>query len=156
LVDKKGAIRLVRTPKLTAEDTRIEQVTEVRIGADGSSRCVRSVTSYGLAALGQRDNFLEGPSGERRRQVSGGLLDSNSRSRLVELTINDATLREFDRPTTVKLTYDIQSQFTGSPDREGNLSDPKVWGRLLAYNLDYDRGVAMKFYGPFVLEHRYL
>ena len=42
VVDDKGTIRLLRTPPLSADGNRIEQTTEVWIGADGSSRCERS------------------------------------------------------------------------------------------------------------------
>ena len=44
VVDDKGAIRLTRTPPLTADDNRIEQDTDVWVGPDGSSRCERDVT----------------------------------------------------------------------------------------------------------------
>ena len=32
-----------------------------------------------------------------------------------------------------------------SPDREGSVTDSKVWGKLLAYNLDYDRKAPLEF-----------
>ena len=44
VVDDKGAIRLTRTPPLTPDDNRIEQMTNVWVGPDGSSRCERDVT----------------------------------------------------------------------------------------------------------------
>ena len=84
-----------------------------RRGASG--RCV----SYGSAALGQRDTFLEVPAGERRRQVTSELQDANSRSRLGHLTLDEAALRDLDRPVTVRMTYEISSLFSGTPDREG-------------------------------------
>ena len=74
----KPVLRLVRTPKFTPDDNRIEQKTLVSIGADGSSRCQRSVAYYGSAALTQRDYWMEVPPGERRRLVTVELQDANS------------------------------------------------------------------------------
>ena len=156
LVDDKGNLRLHRTPKVTIDDNRIEQTTHVWIGVDGSTRCERVAQFYGLAAIGQRDSFLETPAGERRRIVTNELQDSNSRARLLKLVIDEATLRDFDSPVKVRTTFEIPGHFSGTPDREGSLSDSKVWGRLLAYNLDYDRDVALQFYAPFELKHRYV
>jgi tetratricopeptide (TPR) repeat protein len=156
LVDRKGTIRLLRTPKLTAADNRVEQVTEVYIGTDGSSRCERIVTSYGSAAMLARDSFLDVPSGERRRQVAGELQDSNSKTHLVSLKLNDAELKDYDRPVTVRMGFEILDHFSGTTEREGSVSDSKVWGKLLAYNLDYDREPAVQYYAPFESDHRYI
>src|SRR5262249_47332459 len=92
VVDPKGAIRLVRTPPLSAAENHIEQTTEMWIGADGSSRCERVSVSRGSAAMAQRDTFLEVPGGERRRQVTTELQDAHSRARLVHLHVNEDEL----------------------------------------------------------------
>jgi tetratricopeptide (TPR) repeat protein len=155
LVDAKGTTRLVRTPPLTAEGNCIEQTTEIWIGADGSSRCARVVVSHGSAALGQRDTFLEVPEGERRRQVTAELQDANSRTRLVRLQVDEVGLRDYDRPVTVRMVFEIPNHFTGSPEREGSVSDSKVWNKLLGYNLDYERTVGLELGQPFQSRHRY-
>ncbi len=156
LVDDTGKIRLHRTPKVSIDDNRIEQTTQVWIGSDGSTRCQREAKFYGLAALTQRDSFLETPVGERRRIVTSDLQDANSRTRLLTLAIDEAALRDYDQPVKIKTTFEIPGQFSGKPELEGSLSDNKAWGRLLAYSLDYDRGVAMQFYAPFESKHRYI
>jgi tetratricopeptide (TPR) repeat protein len=156
LVDDQGKIRLHRTPKMTIDDNRMEQTTHVWIGSEGSTRCEREALFYGLAAIGQRDSLLETPVGERRRIVTSELQDANSRTRLLTLSVDEAALRDFDQPVKVRTTFEIPSQFSGTPDREGTLSDNKTWGRLLAYNLDYDRTVAMQYYAPFESKHRYI
>jgi tetratricopeptide (TPR) repeat protein len=156
LVDDKGKIRLHRTPKITIDDNRIEQTTRVWIGVDGSTRCERDSLYYGIAAVGQRDSFLETPAGERRRIVTSELQDSNSRARLLKLGIDEGSLRDFDSAVKVSMTFEIPNQFNGTPDRDGSVSDSKTWGRLLAYNLDYDREVATQYYAPFELKHRYV
>ncbi|HBI41920.1 MAG TPA: hypothetical protein DDY78_03560, partial [Planctomycetales bacterium] len=138
VVDDKGAIRLARTPALTADDNRIVQATNVAIGPDGSSRCERDVTAYGQAALVERDAYLEVPAGERRRQVTAGLQDANSKARLIRLSIDEASLRDFDSPVKAHVVFSVGDQFTGAVDKEGSVSDSKVWGKFLAYNLDYD------------------
>src|SRR5262249_10563192 len=126
------------------------------VGADGSSRCERTVVSYGLAAMSQRDTYLEVPAGERRRQVTTELQDANSRTRLVDLKVDEQTLKDFDKPVTARMAFEIAAHFSGSPDREGSVSDSKVWAKLLAFNLDYDREAALQFYAPFESEHRYV
>jgi tetratricopeptide (TPR) repeat protein len=155
LVDAQGTTRLVRTPPLTAGGNRIEQTTDVWIGADGSSRCERVAVSHGSAALGQRDTFLEVPGGERRRQVTTELQDANSRTRLVRLQVDEAELRDYDKPVTVRMVFEIPNHFPGSPEREGSVSDSKVWNKLLAYNLDYERTVGLELGQPFQSRHRY-
>ena len=156
VVDDRGQVRLVRTPPLSADDNRFEQTTDVWVGADGSSRCDRTTVAYGGAALAQRDAFVETPAGERRRQVTAELLDSNSRTRLVRLDLDERDLQDYDQPVTARLSFEIPNHFGGTTEREGSVSDGKVWGRLLAHNLDYDRKVALELPAPFESRHRYI
>src|SRR5262249_26322541 len=86
VVDEQGKIRLTRTPPLSAAENRMDQTTEVWIGADGSTRNERVAVSSGSAAMVQRDDFLETPLGERRRQVAAELQDANSRAHLTKLS----------------------------------------------------------------------
>lgn len=155
LVDDKGTIRLARTPPLSADGNRVEQTTEVWIGADGSSRGERVAVSRGSAALAQRDTFLEAPAGERRRQVTAELQDANSRTRLVRLRVNEAELRDYEKPVTVRTVFEIANHFPGTSEREGSVTDSKVWNKLLGYNLDYERTAALNLSQPFESRHRY-
>lgn len=155
VVDDKGHLRLVRTPPLRADENRIEQITEMWLAADGSSHCERTAVSYGSAALAQRDNFLEVPEGERRRLVTGELQDANSRTRLLRLHINEAELWDYDKPVTVRTDFEILHHFSGSAEREGSVADSKIWNKLLAYPLDYERTVALNLNQPFETRHRY-
>jgi tetratricopeptide (TPR) repeat protein len=147
---------LKRTPALTPELNRIEQTTEMWIGADGSSRSTRTVIYHGSAALVQRENWVEVPAGERRRLVTSELQDANSKTRLARLTVDESKLKDFDQPVTARLVYEIPGHFSGEPDREGSLTDSKVWGKLLSYNLDHDRKVALDLWSPFESRHRYV
>jgi tetratricopeptide (TPR) repeat protein len=156
LVDDKGTLTLKWTPPLTAQDNRIEQATHVRISADGSSRCERVAVYHGSAGTSQRDNFLEIPAGERRRLVTGELQDSNSRTRLAGLAVDEKALADLDQPVRVEMTFEVPGHFSGSTEREGSLSDSKVWGRLLSYTLDYERTAALNLGAPFELRHRYI
>ena len=156
IVDDKGAIRLERTPALTADDNRIVQATNVYVAPDGSSRCERETTAYGHAALVERDAYLEVPVGECRRQVTAELQDANSNARLIHLNIDEASLRDFDSPVKMRVVFSIGDQFTGDGDKEGAVSDSKIWGKFLAYNLDYDRTTPLEFYSPFESRHRYI
>jgi tetratricopeptide (TPR) repeat protein len=156
LVDDQGHIRLERTPPQSIDDNRFDQTTHVHIGADGSSRCEREVKAYGTAAVGQRDTFLEVPNGERRRQVTSELQDAHSRSRLVRLVLDETALRDLDRPVSVRMSFDVAGHFSGKSNLEGSVADHRVWGRFLAYNLDYDRKTPFVFYAPFESRHRFV
>ena len=156
VVDSKGAIRRVRTPTLKASGNRTEQTTEVWIGADGSSRCERVAVFHGSAALGQRDNLLEVPVGERRRQLASALQDANSRTRLIHFQVDEGELRDYDKPVTLRTVFEIANQFAGESEREGGIADSKIWNKFLAYPLDYDRSVALNLQQPFETRHRYI
>jgi tetratricopeptide (TPR) repeat protein len=156
LVDAQGHIRLKRTPPMRADDNRIEQITHVWIGADGSSRCEREVISHGMAAAVQRDALVEVPVGERRRQAAADLQDANSRTRLLRLAVNEKELADYDRPVKTRMVFEVPGHFSGHPDREGSITDSKVWGKLLAYNLDYERAIGFNLGSPFESRHRYV
>jgi tetratricopeptide (TPR) repeat protein len=156
VVDEKGRLRLVRTPPLTADDNRIEQTTEVSVGADGSSHSVRTAVYSGSAALSQRDAWVDAPPGERRRLVTSELQDSNSRTRLVRLEVDEDQLRDHDRPARAKVVFETPGHFSGDPDPEGAVADSKVWGKLLALNLDYDRTAPLDLVAPFESRHRFV
>lgn len=149
-------IRLVRTPAMKPEDNLTEQTTHVWIGPDGSSRCYRSATYHGGAALSQRDAWLEVPAGERRRLMTADLQDANSKTRLAGLHIDEKKLRDFDGPVSAEIVFEIPGHFSGDPDREGSVTDSKVWAKLLAVTLDYDRDVALDLWAPFESRHRYV
>ena len=71
--------------------------------------------------------------------MTAELQDANSKARLIHLNIDEASLRDFDSPVKTHIVFSIGDQFTGDGDKEGSVSDNKVWGKFLAYNLDYDR-----------------
>src|SRR5262245_19637511 len=72
-------IRVMRTPALTCDVNRQDQVTRVWIRPDGSSYARRAMTYHGQAAVNRRSAWLEVPLGERRRQMTAALQDANSR-----------------------------------------------------------------------------
>jgi tetratricopeptide (TPR) repeat protein len=149
-------LRLLRTPKSTPEDNKVEQTTILTIGADGSSRGERTATYHGLAAYGQRHDWYEVPRGERRRLVASDLQDNNSRTRLIRLAIDEATLGRFDGPVSARTVFEIPGHFSGSPDREGSITDSRVWNRLLGFTLDYDRTTPLDLSGLSDSRHRYV
>jgi tetratricopeptide (TPR) repeat protein/transglutaminase-like putative cysteine protease len=155
VTDDKG-IRLVRTPPLRPEDNVTEQTTHVWIGAEGSSRCLRTATYHGGAALAQRDSWLEVPAGERRRLMSSDLQDANNKTHLCALHIDERKLRDLDGPVSAEVVFEIPGHFSGDSDREGSVTDSKVWAKLLAVTLDYDRQAALDLWAPFESRHRYV
>lgn len=155
VTDNQGKLRLVRTPALAPADNRVEQTTEVWIDTAGNSRCRRDVLSFGTAATAQRDRYVEVPIGEQRRQVTADLQDANSRSRLVHLNVDSGALDDYDQPVRVRMVFEIDRHFSGTPDREGSVTDSRVWARLLSHNVDPDRQVPLVLPGPFESLHTY-
>jgi tetratricopeptide (TPR) repeat protein len=155
VTDDEG-VRLVRTPPMRADDNRTEQTTHVWVGGDGSSRCYRTATYRGGAALAQRDAWLEVPAGERRRLLTADLQDANSKTHLSGLRIDEARLRDLDAPVSAEVVFEIPGHFSGDPDREGSVTDSKVWAKLLAVTLDYDRETPIDLWAPFESRHRYV
>jgi tetratricopeptide (TPR) repeat protein len=150
-----GEIRLARTPAMTCEANRFEQSTHVWVRPDGSTFSRRVLTYHGQAATGRRSAWLESPLGERRRLMAAALQDSNSRTRLASLRVQEGSLRDRERPVRAEVEFEIPGHFTGTGDREGSFTDSNVWGRLLAYTLDHDRKVPLDLGQPFESIHRY-
>jgi tetratricopeptide (TPR) repeat protein len=151
------AIRLMRTPPLRAEDNLTEQITHVWIGSDGSSRCRRSATYSGGAAVTQRDTWLDVPSGERRRQMTADLQDANSKTRLSALRLDEKNLRDLGSPVQAEIVFEIPDHFSGdTAARDGSVTDSKVWSKLLSVTVDYDRQVPLDLWAPFESLHRYV
>jgi tetratricopeptide (TPR) repeat protein/transglutaminase-like putative cysteine protease len=155
-VTDEGNIRLLRTPSPITIDHRYEQTTHVKVLTDGTAVCRRKMTYHGAAALMTRDSWLDAAPGERRRLMAAELQDANSRTRLRRLAVDEASLVDFDGPVRAEVDYDIPAQFTGGLDKEGSLSDPKVWNRLLGYTLDHDRKLPLQFGTPAESYHKYV
>src|SRR5262249_41720833 len=63
-------------------------------------------------------------------------------------------------PVQARIVFDVLDQFGEDAEkpgnREGSLTDSKVWNGLLWYNLDYDRTMPMELDMPFESSHRYV
>ncbi len=155
ITDEKGKIRLLRTPKTSPDQNRVEQTTDVWIGYDGSCRYRRTVVSHGTAAYTQRDSLAEVPSGERRRLVTAELQEANIKTQLRRLAVDEKALVDHDQPVTVKMEFEIPRHFTGSPELEGGFGDNRVWSRLLSHTIDQERKTPLVLPGPFSSIHRF-
>jgi len=155
VVEETG-LRLLRTPAPTPESNRIETVTRLTVGADGSTRMDRTQRHFGSMANNRRHDWADEPVGERRRLLTSELQDAHSSARLVRLVIDEAALNDFDQPVQARIVFEVPGHFTGEQDREGSITDSTVWGRLLAYTFDTDRKVGLNLGGPFESRHRYV
>jgi tetratricopeptide (TPR) repeat protein/transglutaminase-like putative cysteine protease len=155
-----NGLRLVRTPALTPADRRIEQETTITIGPDGSTRWERTVGFHGLAALSRRNDWVEVPVGERRRNVTAELQDSQSKSRLCTFELDEARLKNYDEPVQARVVFEVIEQFAEDAEqpghREASFTDSPVWHNLLWYNLSYDRTQPLELESPFESRHRYV
>ena len=121
VVDDKGAIRLTRTPPMTADDNRIEQTTHVWVGPDGSSRCERDDDFLGQ----RRDGGSATPSSKCRPANVAGRSRPNCRTPTAgrgssSLRIDEETLRNFDKPVSgTHRSSTIGDHFTGESRQRG-------------------------------------
>jgi tetratricopeptide (TPR) repeat protein len=152
VTDERG-LRLARTPKLSADENRIEQRTQLSVGADGSSRAERTVVYRGLAAYERREQLAETPAGERRRLVATELQEDNPRARLRELSLDEAALADADAPLTLRTVFETADHLGSGDGQEGSVTDPALWDRLLSVTPDYDRGVPLELGDPFESVH---
>jgi tetratricopeptide (TPR) repeat protein len=154
VVDDK-ALRLVRTPAATPESNRIEQTTDVSIGPDGSCRCERTSVYHGAASLSRRDDWVEVPSGERRRLAASELQDAYPHARLRALEIDPKKLADLDEPVSARLAFEVPGHLNGEGDLEGSFTDSTAWAKLLNLTLDPDRQAPFELGSPFESVHTY-
>jgi tetratricopeptide (TPR) repeat protein len=150
-----GRLRLARTPKQTWADNRVEQTTLVTVAPDGSAVCNRISRDFGAAALDRREDWLDTPAGECRRQVAAALQDANSRTKLLRLDLEAANLRDLEAPVCAIMRFEIPGQFRGTVEREAGFTDSRVWSGILAYNFDHERTLPLELYAPFESVHHY-
>ena len=148
-VTKDAELKLLKTPAFEAKDYRIEQTTHVTVQPDGSSRCKREGAFHGSAAWTKRDRWLEVPPGERRRNIIAELQDAHPKARIISLQIDEAQLRDFDKPVRAEVEFEVPKHFTGDGAREGSVSDSPVWTWFLGYNVDVERQLAYVLPTPF-------
>jgi tetratricopeptide (TPR) repeat protein/transglutaminase-like putative cysteine protease len=154
VIDDKS-IKLMRTPKMTADENRTDVTTSISFTPDGASNVVRLATYTGSAAITRRDEWIEEPSGERRRVITSDLQEFNSRARLRKVEIDETKLKQLDGPVTARISFVIPNHLRGTPDLEGLVGDNYVWANFLSTSLDWDRTLPMELDRPFESVHRY-
>ncbi len=155
-VTRDDKIRLLKTPSLSPEEHRYQQISRLTVQPDGSSLVKRTMRFHGLAAVSRRQQWLETPPGERRRAMNAELQDAHNGSRLLKLDIDDNVLRQRDQPVAAKVSFAIDRHFDGKDNPEGSITDSNVWGRLLGYNLTADRKLPLDLWAPVESIHRYV
>jgi tetratricopeptide (TPR) repeat protein len=153
ITDEK-TIRLTRTPALTPADNATVQTTTVAVGADGSIKAERSAEYRGTAAWNKRDDFVDTPVGERRRLAITDLADAYPKARLKDVSFEN--LNDYDKPLTVKTTFEVAEHFTGDKLREGTLGDTGLWSQLLGITVNSERKAAIDAGDPFASVCRYV
>ena len=66
------------------------------------------------------------------------------------------SLKDYGAPVYIRIVFEIAGHFNGDPDREGNVTDSPIWGKLLAYTLDYERKLPLELGLPFESIDRYV
>ena len=155
LTDDKGKVRLERTPKIAPNTTASSRQPTCGSATTARRAAGEPWSPAAAPALSQRDAYVESPPGERRRQVAAELQDSNSRTRLLNLDVDEKTLSNHDQPVTVRMEYEIPRHFTGSSDLDGSFTDSKVWSKLLSHNIEYDRKTPLVLPSPCETLHTY-
>src|SRR5262249_9920378 len=145
--------------------TRTEMATEMAVRGDGPCRCRETSVAYGTAAWQARHSLL-GLTGEGRRQhFTSAIQEANLEIRLRSTRLDERQLRDLDQPVCVEVDYDIPEHFTtwspplaadALPDRQGYLTEGKLWRNLLATKLEHGRKWPLVLSEPFELRHRWL
>jgi tetratricopeptide (TPR) repeat protein len=153
ITDQTG-LRFARTPALYPADNATVQSSTVEVGSDGSIRAERSVEYRGVAAWSKRDDYVDTPVRERRRLAVAELVDGFPKVKLRSVSFEN--LSDFDKPLTVKTTFEEAEHFVGDKLREGTLGDVGLWQELLGININPERKVAIDLGDPFASICRYV
>jgi transglutaminase-like putative cysteine protease len=148
------SIRLTHTPPLTPAENATVQSTHVTVGTDGSLKADRSAEYRGLAAWNKRDDFVDTPAAERRRLAVADLVDAYPKAKLKSVAFEN--LGDYDKPLTVKTTFEVAEHFTGDKVREGTLGDTGLWTQLLGITINPERKAAIDAGEPFASVCRYV
>jgi tetratricopeptide (TPR) repeat protein len=155
-VKGENSIKLLRTPALRAEDNRTEVASRVRLGPSRHVVCEETVTHHGHAALRQRELWLEVANAERRRLVTEELQNSETLARLKNLTIDEKSLRDFDKPVTAKIEFEYPAELGADQLPEATIAANRLFGKVLAQTLDFAREVSYNLQAPFDFKQTYV
>jgi tetratricopeptide (TPR) repeat protein len=145
-----STFRLLRTPKMTAEDNRAEVVTRMRIDPDGTCHNVRESMYYGEAALEKRDEWVDVSDAERRKLIRAELLDNTSKVKLADkIGIDEKVLRTRHLPVKAVIEFDVPKLLLGSTELEGSIADNSLWSKFLSISVDTERTQPIEMKEPF-------
>jgi tetratricopeptide (TPR) repeat protein len=153
VMDEKGPVRLVRTPKLRPEQNRVEQTTKVKVTRDGSAHCEREVIHRGVAAARERDSLLSATEAARKERLLPDLQEFHAQARITKLTIDPRSLEDLDEPVRLKVEFDVPKEYLESM---AHLSDLQVYYHLLAYRAAPGRKLPLAAGHPAEVKHRFI
>jgi tetratricopeptide (TPR) repeat protein/transglutaminase-like putative cysteine protease len=154
VMDEKGPVRLVRTPKLRPEQNRIEQTTRVKVARDGAARGEREIIYCGVAAANERDELLSLPEAARKEHLLKDLQEFHERVKVTKATVDPRSLEDLDEPVRVRVEFDVAKEFAASGS--AHVSDVQVFYRLLAYRAALDRKLPLAAGQPCEMKHRFV
>jgi tetratricopeptide (TPR) repeat protein len=154
VMDEKGPVRLVRTPKLRPEQNRIEQTTRVKVARDGSARGEREVIYRGVAAAYERGELLSQTEAARKADALKDLQEFHTGAKVIKLTVDPRCLEDFDEPVRERVEFEVGKDFASSGSC--GLSDVQVFYRLLGYRPAPDRKVPLAAGQPCEMKHRFI
>jgi tetratricopeptide (TPR) repeat protein len=154
VMDEKGPVRLVRTPKMRPEQNRIEQTTRVKVARDGTARGEREVIYRGAAAATERSELLSLREGARKERVLKDLQEFNERVKVTKVTVDPRSLEDLDEPVRVRVEFEVGGEFAAGGSF--HLSDVQVFYHLLGYRPAPERKLPLGAGDPCEMKHRFI
>ncbi len=109
------SIRLLTTPMLRAEQTRVDQESELVLDPSGTGRWRVRRTLYGQEAWTARENLLAQNAAQRRQNLAGEFQGVYRTARLLEFNLDESVLADPDQPLTLQAEFEIADMAAGAP-----------------------------------------
>lgn len=139
-------IRLLTTPTLRPEDTRVEQESQLVLDPTGTGRWQVRRTLYGQEAWTARENLLAQSAAQRRQDLAGEFQSVYRTARMLEFELDESVLADPDQPLSLQAEFEIAALAEGEEAMylqvanvlsHGTLTDDLSLARRWPYLLDW-------------------
>ena len=161
--DDRG-IRLLTTPELRPEETRVEQEGELVLDAAGTGRWKWRRTLWGQEAWTAREITLAQSTAQRQHGLAAEFQSMYPTARLLEFQLNEAELSDPDQPLSLQAEFEIPEIAAGEDSwhlqvanvlpqalMPEDLSTARRWPYLLDWPLEARHRVNVALPAPLVL-----
>lgn len=108
------SIRLLTTPTLRPEETRVEQESELVLDPTGTGRWRVRRSLYGQEAWTGRENLLAQSAAQRRQELASEFQSVYRTARLLEFILDESVLADPDQPLSLQAEFEIAAMADGA------------------------------------------